>query len=149
MMPLSMQIIYRTIFGNNGSSADSAALDAITTLQKYSGEALIRKSSISEDTVQQAKDSLNRTVDTLIVQRRQSRGKDFLSLLLDTRDADTGQPMSDEQARTEAINFFVAGQETLATALLWTWGRTAPHPNAESSLHAEINTNFGDALPTP
>src|SRR5260221_9178518 len=130
MMPLSMQIIYRTIFGNNGSSADSAALDAITTLQKYSGEALIRKSSISEDTLQQAKDSLNRTVDTLIVQRRLSRGKDFLSLLLDTRDADTGQPMSDEQARAEAINFFVAGQETSTTALIWMWWLLALNSDA-------------------
>ena len=149
MTTLSMQIVYRTIFGNNDSSADSAALDAIVTLQKYSGEALIRKSSISEDTVQQARDSLNRSVDALIMQRRQSRGKDFLSLLLDTRDTETGQPMSDEQARVEAINFFVAGQETSATALVWTWWLLALNPDAESALHAEIDSILGDALPTP
>src|SRR5258708_7906216 len=149
MTTLSMQIVYRTIFGNNDSSADSAALDAIVTLQKYSGEALIRKSSISEDTVQQARDSLNRSVDALITQRRQSRGKDFLSLLLDTRDTETGQAMSDEQARAEAINFFVAGQETSATALVWTWWLLALNPDAESALHAEIDSILGDALPTP
>lgn len=94
----------------------------------------------------EARDRLHRMVDGLIAERRQAgdahERTDLLSLLLSTRDADTGEPMNDRQVRDEALAILIAGHETTANALNWTWHLLAGHPDVEARLHAEV-----DALP--
>jgi cytochrome P450 len=46
------------------------------------------------------------------------------------------------------MTLFLAGYETTATALTWTWYLLSQHPEAEARLHAELNTVLGDRLPT-
>ncbi len=74
-------------------------------------------------------------------------GDDLLAMLLAARDDDDA-PMSDEQVRDEAMTIFLAGHETTANALAWTWLLLAEHPAIEASLHAEIARVLGDRLPT-
>lgn len=89
---------------------------------------------------------LDRLIYGLIAARRAegTDGRaDLLSMLVDARDADTGEAMTDRQVRDEAITLLLAGHETTAVALAWTFALLAQNPDAEARLHAEV-----DALPS-
>jgi len=74
---------------------------------------------------------------------------DLLSLLLAARDEDDGTGMTDQQVRDEVITLFLAGHETTANALTWTWLLLAQHPEIEARFHEEIDTVLGDRPPGP
>jgi cytochrome P450 len=68
-----------------------------------------------------------------------SEGGDLLSLLMQVRDDErAGEGMSDKQLRDEVITLFVAGHETTAIALAWTWYLLSQHPSVEQRLYAEL-----------
>jgi cytochrome P450 len=73
--------------------------------------------------------------------------KDLLTLLLTARD-DDGNSMSDQQLRDEVITLLLAGHETTALNLSWTWYLLAKHPEAERKLHAELDAVLGGRLPS-
>src|SRR5439155_11427991 len=73
---------------------------------------------------------------------------DFLSILLHARDEDDGSRMTDLQVRDEAMTLFLAGHETTALTLSWTWYLLARHPQAEETLVAEWRTLLGGKTPT-
>jgi cytochrome P450 len=72
--------------------------------------------------------------------------KDLLTLLLTARD-DDGNSMSDQQLRDEVITLLLAGHETTALNLSWTWYLLAQHPEVEARLHAEIDAVLGGRAP--
>lgn len=75
---------------------------------------------------------------------------DLLSLLLHAvDDQGEGGGMSDRQLRDEAVTLFLAGHETTAIALSWTWYLLASAPDVEARLHSELDEVVGDRLPTP
>lgn len=74
---------------------------------------------------------------------------DLLSLLLHADDKDGGGGMSDRQLRDEVVTLFLAGHETTAIALSWTWYLIASAPAVEARLHAELDQILGERLPTP
>ena len=65
---------------------------------------------------------------------------DFLAMLMSARDADSGAPMSERQLVDEILTLVVAGHETTASALNWTWYLLSQHPEAEARLHAEVES---------
>ena len=73
---------------------------------------------------------------------------DLLSMLLRAQDED-GSRMTDVQLRDEAMTLFLAGHETTALTLSWTWYLLAQHPEAEEKLAAEWAAVLGGRLPTP
>ncbi|MCI0682032.1 MAG: cytochrome P450 [Gemmataceae bacterium] len=73
---------------------------------------------------------------------------DLLSLLLHARDEDDGSRMTDRQVRDEAMTLFLAGHETTALALSWTWHLLAQHPLVEEKLVAEWAAILGGRTPT-
>jgi cytochrome P450 len=77
----------------------------------------------------------------------QDRG-DLLSLLLAARDEDTGEAMSDKQVRDEALTLILAGHETTANALAWTWYLLSQNPEVEQKLHAELAAVLDGRAPT-
>jgi cytochrome P450 len=86
--------------------------------------------------------ALNRVINRIIAERRASpadRG-DLLSMLMSARD-DDGAAMSDEQLRDELVTLFLAGHETTAIVLSWTWHLLAQHPLVRDRLVAEL---FGE-----
>jgi cytochrome P450 len=91
--------------------------------------------------IETARDDLRGVVHRLIADRRRqgTGGRDVLSLLLDARDADTGEAMSDDQIADEALTLLLAGHETTANALSWTLSLLARHPEAQARLHAELD----------
>jgi cytochrome P450 len=88
--------------------------------------------------------SLARLVAELVAKRRAGAEPhfDFLQMLMDARDRDTGAPMGERELLDEVMTLVVAGHETTAASLTWTWYLLARHPEAERRLHAEV-----DAIP--
>jgi cytochrome P450 len=56
--------------------------------------------------------------------------------------------MTDKQVHDEALTLLLAGHETTAVALTWTWYLLSQHPEAEAKLHAELDTVLGGRLPS-
>jgi cytochrome P450 len=94
--------------------------------------------------------ALDRVVYRIIGERRLSgedRG-DLLSMLLLARDEEgDGGAMTDRQLRDEVMTLLLAGHETTANALTWTWYLLARNPEAEARLHAEVD-QLGGRRPT-
>ncbi len=88
-----------------------------------------------------AVDELRRIVLDIIANRRRENRDygDLLSMLLAARDEETGEKMSDEQLRDEVLTLILAGHETTANALSWTWYLLSQHREAERKLHAELD----------
>jgi cytochrome P450 len=84
---------------------------------------------------------LDKIVYRIIAQRRAAGhdAGDLLSMLLAAQDVD-GSVMTDRQLRDEAITLFLAGHETTANALSWTWWLLGHNPTVERKLHAELDT---------
>lgn len=81
-----------------------------------------------------------------IIHERQREGRDhgdLLSMLLGARDED-GNPMPEQQLLDECLTLFVAGHETTAAALTWTWYLLAQHPNIARQLYTQIDNVLGN-----
>jgi cytochrome P450 len=95
-----------------------------------------------------ARRRLDAVIYTMIEERRRDtrdRG-DLLSMLLLSQDEDHST-MTDLQVRDEAMTIFLAGHETTANALMWTWYLLSQNPEAEAKLHHELDTVLGGRLP--
>jgi cytochrome P450 len=85
-----------------------------------------------------------------IIAERRASGRDtgdLLSMLLHAQDED-GSRMTDKQLRDETITLFLAGHETTASTLSWTWWLLAQNPAAEAKLHAELDAVLGGRAPS-
>src|SRR5581483_1011604 len=97
-----------------------------------------------------ARQRLDAIIYDMIRERRASsrdRG-DLLSMLLLAQDEDDGSTMTDQQVRDEAMTIFLAGHETTANALTWTWYLVSQAPDVEAALHDEVDRALGGRLPT-
>ena len=97
---------------------------------------------------------MDRLVYGLIAERRRDYENgngdkgDLMSMLMRTQDADTLETMTDQQLRDELLSILMAGHETTANALSWTWMLLAQHPHVEAKLHAELDEVLGGRAPT-
>jgi cytochrome P450 len=85
-----------------------------------------------------------------IIADRRASGKDegdLLSMLLAARD-DDGTQMSDRQLRDEVMTLFLAGHETTALTLAWSWYLLGTNPEAERRFHAELDEVLGGRAAT-
>jgi cytochrome P450 len=82
--------------------------------------------------------------------RREGRDRgDLLSTLLHAVDEEGDRTgMTDEQLRDEVMTIFLAGHETTANALSWTWYLLSQHPEVEAKLHAELAEVLAGRPPT-
>ena len=99
---------------------------------------------------QKAKAVLDETIHTIVTDRRQQASADkgdLLSMLLLARD-DDGQAMDDTELRDQLVTIFLAGHETTANTLSWTWYLLSQNPTAEAKLHAELDEVLDGRLPT-
>jgi cytochrome P450 len=86
------------------------------------------------------------TVVRRIIRHRRAagrRGFDFVQMLMQSRDPDTGQGMSEEELVDEILTLVVAGHETTASALSWTWWLISQHPEVETRIHDEQPSTAG------
>jgi len=95
--------------------------------------------------------TLNTVVYAIIEERRKqpvaTNTGDLLGMLLSAQDEETSEGMSDQQLRDEVLTLLLAGHETTAAALTWTWYLLSQHPEVECRLHTELDTVLGGRLP--
>jgi cytochrome P450 len=158
MMQLTLAIVGKTLFDADVESEAVEIGKALTTIIELFNMLLLPFSELLERLplphvrrFERAKARLDQTIYRLIDERRQSRSDrgDLLSMLLLAQDDEgDGLGMSDQQVRDEAMTIFLAGHETTANALTWTWYLLSQNPEAEAQLHAELDRVIGNRSPT-
>lgn len=79
-------------------------------------------------------------LDDVARRRREgARGDDIVTHLLDARDRQTGEPMSDREILDEIMTLIIAGHETTASSLNWYWYLLTQSPAVEARIHAEVD----------
>lgn len=157
MMRLTLGIVGKTLFDADVGSdtkevgeAMGVAMDLFNTLTLPFYELLEKLPLPQFRRFDNAKLRLDAIIYRVIEERRrtgQDRG-DLLSMLLLAQDAEgDGGTMSDQQLRDELMTIFLAGHETTANALTWTWYLLSQNPEVESKLHAEIDDVLNGRLP--
>jgi cytochrome P450 len=97
--------------------------------------------------------SIDRVVYRLIARHRRNQAAgepdlDLLALLMAMRDEETGAGLSDRELRNEAVTFLLAGHETTANALTWTFHLLSRHPDVENRLREELAGVLAGRAPT-
>ena len=154
MMRLTLQIVAKTLFDadvDGEAQQVGRALEAIMELNSDFRKLILMPPWLP--TPRNIKASIaTRRLDKIIfrfIEQRRTSGKDsgdLLSMLLAAQDED-GSRMNDQQLRDEAMTIFLAGHETTANALSWTWLLLAQNPACEGKLHAELATVLGGRTP--
>jgi cytochrome P450 len=155
MMRLTLGIVCKTLFDADVSGdADrvAVALTAVLELVDVALEAPIFLPewwpSPHRRQQREARQILDEVVYGFIRQRRKTGDTgDLLSMLLAAQ-GEAGERMSDRQVRDEAVTLVLAGHETTANALTWTFILLAQHPEVEARLHAELDSVLAGCLPT-
>jgi len=142
MSELTLEIVLRSVFGRD--------LDRLS--QQLGGnpfEVVTREQSRDLQFAYKFR-SLTKLVAQLIAQRRATEEEhfDYVAMLMNARDKETGAPMGERELIDEIMTLVVAGHETTASGLNWTWYLLSQHPQVEARLHAEIDTAAAD-LPAP
>ena len=86
----------------------------------------------------------------IIEQRRlqsEQKSNDLLALLMQSKDAETGQMMDNQQLHDEVLTFLAAGYATTALALTWLWYLLAKNPDKVAKLQAELDLVLGGRAP--
>ena len=160
LMRLTLTVAVRALFGVDVAGHTAAVGEAFTTALEVTNERIIsplpflpwlyRLPTRSNRAFRRAVDTLEGIVRGLIAQRRAAgtQAEDLLGMLMAASDADTGDTFDDAQLRDEVMTLLLAGHETTATALAWTFHLLARHPEVEATLHAEVDAALGGRMPT-
>jgi cytochrome P450 len=146
MVQLTLEVVAQALFGTSIDRyfaqlfRSIGELARLTTLRNAMGLRAPRSwPTPSNLRFRRALREVDASLYAIIQERRGSeedRG-DFLSMLLETRDAETGAGMDNQQVRDEAMTIFLAGHETTANALSWTWYLLMRHPEIYERLAGE------------
>jgi cytochrome P450 len=157
MMRLTLSVVGKTLFDADVLSEADEIGESITVALDYANRqtSSLLPTPMSWPTPgnmrnRRAIDRLNKTIQRLITERRASGDDkgDLLSMLLQARDEGDGSAMNDTQVRDEAMTIFLAGHETTANALAWTWYLLTQHPAIYQRLCDEVDQVLGGRTPT-
>ncbi|MFN2119475.1 MAG: cytochrome P450 [Anaerolineales bacterium] len=103
----------------------------------------------SDPRVKQSMDELNGVVAGIIEERRRDfrDGGDLLSSMMMAHDGDGTGAMSDEELRNQVMTLMLAGYETTASALTWTWYLLSQNPSEHQRLQQEVRTVLNGRSP--
>jgi cytochrome P450 len=158
MYELSLSMVTRTVFD---TPLDSKVAQTIRTAfprrggpLKWEqvaplGRLIMRLPLPSNLKFRRGQKRLERIIIEMIEDRRRGPGDgdDLLTMLINARDADTGEPMEDDLLRDEARGLLMAGHETSSAGLTWAYHLLAHNPEVKARMHAEIDEVLGDRLP--
>ena len=160
MMRLTYEIVGRTIF-NADVGADAQAVErAMPVVLAHTFGRLERLINLPDwvptprnRRYRQAVADIDAVVFRIIDEHRQAEqtngpGRDLLSMLLHIQDEETGEVLTDGQLRNATLTLLLAGHETTANALVWTFYLLSQHPVIEGQLRDEVRAVLGDRPPT-
>lgn len=159
MMALTLDVAVRTLFGTTLHTEAQQVGRSMTFLMRYQ---LGRQRSLfripeawptpRNNRARRERDFLDSLVYRFIEERgaqgNSNHRNDLLSLLMSAMDED-GAQMSPKQLRDESMTLFLAGHETTAQALAWTWYLLGENPAAEARLHKELRSVLNGRAPEP
>jgi cytochrome P450 len=157
MMRLTLAIAGKTFFDADVESEADEIGDALSSLMSLFNSTSLPFVHLLEKLplpgvrrFHEARDRLDATIYRMIDERRRngSNRGDLLSMLIRARDEEgDGTGMTDEQLRDEMMTIFLAGHETTANALTWTWYLLSQNPEVEAKLHREVDGVLQGRLP--
>lgn len=141
MSDATLEVVLRALFGDDldrleaGAGGNPFALLTDHTARNLAFAYKFRQLGklIMEDVARRRRDGVRRN--------------DIVSHLLDARDRQSGEPMSDRDLLDEIMTLIVAGHETTAASLNWFWLLLAQAPAIAARVHAEVDDDGGDAAP--
>jgi cytochrome P450 len=155
MQTITLDVIMAGIFGIEGRAKKGTAEYELRTTTRR----LVRASATppvqiaelintrSEEPIGLVKliaNLIDKPIYALIEQRRRAEDlderRDILSLLLQARGED-GEPLTDEEVRSELLTLIIAGHETTANSLAWAWERLTRNPSAHERLRDAVRTD--------
>ncbi len=159
MMHLTLEIVGKTLFSIDLTREADTVGEAFSVVN----EEVARLSSIpfanigvkipflpSTRRINKNTAVLTQVVNGIIQERRQSglETEDLLGMLMSARDEETGEGMSDQQLHDEVMTIMLAGHETTAVALAWTFYLLSEHPTVLEELETEVDGVLNGRLPT-
>ncbi len=156
MMSLTLFIVAKTLFDADIRGEQNQIAEALEVLLRSVIEQSQKIIHLPDWVPTPARQRKRWSIDTLheitmdIIRQRRASGEDkgdLLSMLI-SAESETGERMTDEQVRDEALTIVLAGHETTANALTWTFYLLSEHPEVEARLREEIVSVLGGQPPT-
>ncbi len=157
MTALTLRIAAKTLLSTDVTDEDNSIGTAVSELNLFAREIMTNPLAIPwyvptprNRRYRKWADMLDGVVDGIIEERRRT-GRDegdLLSMLMNATDAETGERMSDVQLRDEVMTIFLAGHETTANNLAWTFYLLSTHPDVQRRLRSELVDVLGGRAPT-
>ena len=157
MMRLTLGIVAKTLFdadvSREAEDVDAALSVLMGKFLRQAGLALLLPAWVPLPTSQLLKRAVSRLDKVIygIIEQRRASGQlsgDLLSVFLQVQD-DEGIGMTDRQLHDEIMTLFLAGHETTANVLSWTWFLLGQNPEVEEKLIEELGRVLGGRVPTP
>jgi cytochrome P450 len=154
MMQLALRIVSKTLFDADvmrDAKEIGETLDVLLQIAANFGRTILVPLWVPSPRNIRAKLGIKRLEKVIyrIIAERRAGGRDsgdLLSILLHAQDED-GSHMNDRQLRDETITLFLAGHETTANTLAWTWWLLAQNPAVEKKFHEELDGVLGGRVP--
>jgi cytochrome P450 len=155
MMRLTLRIVVRALFGVEAEETEEISRSLNVMMRNSTGARLILPPFFRllptpqmfefRRAVRKLNDTVNRIID--LHRRDGTDSGDLLSVLMEAQDED-GSRMDDRQLRDEVMTFLLAGHETTALALSWTWHLLSQDSQVESRLHQELDRVLEGRIPS-
>ena len=154
MMQLALRIVSKTLFDADvmrDAKEIGETLDVLLQIAANFGRTILVPLWVPSPRNIRAKLGIKRLEKVIyrIIAERRAGGRDtgdLLSILLHAQDEE-GSHMNDRQLRDETITLFLAGHETTANTLAWTWWLLAQNPAVEKKFHEELDGVLGGRAP--
>lgn len=158
MMHLTLAVVCKTLFDEDVEQDAGVVGEAIDLSLKMFNYTVVPLGILMEwvpvrwvRRLHRARRRMDQLIFRMIEDRRKvgtDRG-DLLSMLIAAHDDEgDGKGMTDRQLRDELVTIMMAGHETTAVALSWTWYLLSQHLDVEARLHAELDSALGGRTPT-
>ncbi len=154
MMEVTMNVVMRSLFSQGISDEELKIVgDGIDQLQEYIMKQVRMplmkpwfKLSGQHQHYHKIFNQLDKLIHKVIEDRKEMKERpgDLLTMLIESVYEDTGEGMTNEQLRDESLIMFVAGHETTALTMSWTWYLLSKHPEVTQKLLAEYDRVIGD-----
>ncbi|KVE28249.1 cytochrome [Burkholderia singularis] len=157
MMTLSLRMLGLMVFNSDVSTHAQALGPAV----RFGIEAMMPQGDANDFTprwvptrfnrkVAHAQRAINTIIDKIIADHREGNCEpsDVISMLMNARDPDTGQPLTQKEVHDEVLTVFLAGHETTGSGLAWALYALAQHPAVLRQLREELDARLGGRAPT-
>ena len=153
MLRLTLDIVAPTLFGINVTNEWQSFINSVNVIQAEGSKRLVTPvtvplwiPTISNLKANIALQNIDSTVFGMIAKYRQQQKphRNLMSALIEARDEETGDSLTDREIRDQVVTLLTAGYETTASILAWLFLLLSQHPEVEQKLRHEINLTLGN-----